>query len=269
MSTPSASLHARRRSPWQIQKAVLFALLQRELKGRFGGRWLGAFWILFEPIAHLSYLMVLFGLLRGLVVPGVPVPLFLITGLIPFFIFRSLSLNSRGSIDSNRGLFGYRQVKPLDTILARAGAELLLHSGVYVIFLAVFGWADLQWFPDEPLQLMMVSAVLIAMAVGLGLIFLVTTDNLPQLRVFVRLLYLPLYLMSGVIFPPRALGPQALDWLMWNPLLHLLELGRAAFFKDYHALPDVSLAYPAAVALGALALGTGLYRVRRHHLLAS
>ena len=36
--TPRA---VRKRSPWEIQRAVIFALFIRELQTRMGGRWLG------------------------------------------------------------------------------------------------------------------------------------------------------------------------------------------------------------------------------------
>jgi capsular polysaccharide transport system permease protein len=258
-----------KRSSWEIQQAVLFALVQRELKSSFGGRWLGAFWILLEPVAHLGYLLLLFGGIRQRVVPGVPFVMFLLTGLIPFFIFRSVSLRVMGSVDGSRGLFGYRQVKPIDPIIARATVDTLMNSVVYVFFLAIFGWYGLPWFPDQPLGVFAVSVVLVAMAFGLGLLFVVLTDDFPRARIFIRIAYLPLYLISGVIFPIKALPTAVQGWLLWNPLLHLMELSRKYFFNQYQAIQDASLAYPAAVALVLLAVSLALYRLRRERLLAS
>lgn len=248
---------------------MLFALLQRDLKARFGGRWLGAFWILLEPIAHMAFLMLMFTYLRERLVPGVPFLLFLITGLIPFFIFRGMSLRVMGAIDGSRGLFGYRQVKPIDTLIVRGALDALLYSVVYVVFLAVLGWTGLQWFPDEPLQLFLASGVLIVLGFSLGLLFAILTDDVPQLRVFIRIAYLPLYIVSGVIFPVSALPPAALSWLLWNPLLHLLEVQRGYFFSHYPVIAQANLSYPAGLALLLLAIALGLYRLRRHRLLAS
>lgn len=258
-----------KRSSWEIQRAVLFALVQRELKASFGGRWLGAFWILLEPIGHLTYLMLLFGVVRERVVPGVPFVMFLLTGLIPFFIFRSVSLRVMGSVDGSRGLFGYRQVKPIDPIIARAAVDTLMYSAVYVFFLGIFGWYGLPWFPDEPLGVFAVSVVLVAMAFGLGLLFVVLTDDVPQVRIFIRIAYLPLYLVSGVIFPVKALPTEWQSWLLWNPVLHLMELSRHYFFNQYHAIQEASLTYAASVALVVLTLGLALYRLRRERLLAT
>jgi capsular polysaccharide transport system permease protein len=174
-----------------------------------------------------------------------------------------------GSVDGSRGLFGYRQVKPIDPIIARATVDTLMHSVVYVFFLAVFGWYGLNWFPDQPLGLFAVSAVLIALAFGLGLLFAVLTDEVPQLRIFIRIAYLPLYLISGVILPIKSLPSQVQGWLLWNPLLHLMELSRHYFFDQYRAIQQASLTYPASVALVALAAGLSLYRLRSQRLLAT
>lgn len=268
-TTTSETSNLTRRSPWQIQRSVLFALLQRELKARFEGRWLGAFWIFLEPIAHVAVLMAIFGYFRHRLVPGVPFPLFLLTGLIPYFIFRSLSIRVMGAIDANRGLFGFRQVKPIDTLIARGALETLIYSVVFIAVLAALGWAGYQWFPDRPLEVVLVSLTLVVCGFSLGLLFSILTDDLPQLRVLIRVAYFPLYVLSGVIFPVSTLPAEARQWLLWNPVLHLLELLRANFFLEYHPAPEASLRYPASVALTLSLIGLALYRVRRHRLLAS
>lgn len=246
-----------------------FALLQRDLKARFEGRWLGGLWALFEPLAHVVMLMVMFGYIRNRVVPGMPFPLFLVTGLIPFLIFRNLTTRIMGAVDGARGLFGYRQVKPIDVMVSRGAMEVLIYSAIFVVFLVALGWAGLPWFPDRPLHLAVASTVLIILGFGLGVTLAVVTDDFPQLRVFVRLMFMPLYLLSGVIFPLHAMPADFLPWLLWNPLLHLVEIHRGDFVEHYRVIDEVSLAYPAALALGLLAFGLAVYRVRRQRLLAT
>ena len=45
-----------KRTPLQIEKAVLFALIMRELKTRFGGRLIGLFWVLFAGTIGVAYI---------------------------------------------------------------------------------------------------------------------------------------------------------------------------------------------------------------------
>lgn len=257
------------RSPWQVQRAVWFALFLRELKTRFGGRWLGVFWVLLEPLAHIFILLLLFGFIQHRVVPGVDFAMFLLVALVPFFMFKSLALRGMEAVESNRGLFGYRQVKPIDPLVSRALLEVSLYSAVYLIMLGMMGWAGFSVVPVRPLELMGISAVLLVLGFGLGLVFAVATNELPNARSFIRISFMPLYLMSGIIFPISALPPQVLPWLLWNPILHAVEISRGCFFPQYHVLDEVSGAYVAAWAIGVLVLGLSLYRVRRHRLLAT
>ncbi len=258
-----------RRSAWEVQRAVVFALFIRELKTRFGGRWLGAFWLVLEPLAHVVLMMLLFGYLRHRVLAGVDYSVFLLVGVMPFFTFKSLAVRLMDAIDANRGLFGYRHVKPLDPLIARALLEVGLYSVVYLIVLASLGWLGLHFFPARPLELMGVSTMLIVLGGSLGLCFAVITDDVPQLRSLIRIAFMPLYLLSGVVFPVASLPPEVLPWLLWNPVLHAIELSRGYFFPQYHVLPQISAEYVFSVALITTTLGMSLYRVRRHRLLAS
>ena len=101
------------RTSWQIQKAVFFALFRRELQTRFGGYRLGYFWALIEPLSHIIMLCALFSLIRSSdEIYRAPFPVFFALGILSFFIFQKIAVNSQNSIRVNLGLFGYRQVKP-------------------------------------------------------------------------------------------------------------------------------------------------------------
>ncbi len=267
MQLPS-SVPIKSRSAWEIQQAVVFALFMREMRARVGGRWLGLLWLVFEPLAHVMLVLALFTFVRNFARAGMEAPVFLVTGMLPFFIFRNVTLRVGDSVAANRGLFNYRQVNPADTMIARAAVELTLYSVVYLTLLAGLGWLGFQWLPVDPLELIGVSAILIALAFGLALVIAVTTLRRPKVRSVVGLLFVPLYLASGAIFPLHNLSAEVREWLLWNPVLHLIELSRYYFIPYYPRLGDVSIGYPAGCALVAISLGMALYRVERHRLRA-
>jgi capsular polysaccharide transport system permease protein len=257
----------RQRSAWEIQRAVLFALLLRELKTRFGGRWLGAVWVLAEPLAHILLMMLILGYWRARLLPGVDYVMFLVTGLLPFFMFKSLALRLMEAVDANRGLFGYRQMKPMDTLVSRAVLETGLYSLVYLAVLVLMAWLGLRVVPAHPLELIAISTALLAGGFGVGLMLAVLTDDLPQARGLVRIVFFPLYLMSGVVFPLHTLPEDVLPWLLWNPVLHALEVSRGYYFNGYQPLAQASASVVGAFALLTLSLGLSLYRVRRQRLI--
>ncbi len=253
----------RRREPLQIQRAVLFALVVRDLRARVDGRWLGLLWMLFEPLAHMLVIIGFLGARSNLFLVNVDYPVFLITGMLPFFLFRNLARKLPSAISTNRSLFAYRQVLPIDALAARASVEIGLYAAVYVVALALLGWMGYHALPHAPIELIAVSLVLVSLGAGLGLLFSVITHQRPKITTVIGLIFYPLYFASGVIFPLHNLAPDIRNWLLLNPVLHLVELSRLYFIPNYTALAGVSLAYPAAWALVVAALSMSLYRVYR------
>jgi len=268
MQLQSLPATPRKRSTLRIQRAVLVALVIRELRSRVEGRWLGLLWMLFEPLAHVMVILALFGFRHHATSPNVELPVFLVTGLLPFFVFRNLARRLPAAISSNRGLYAYRQVKPFDALIARAIVEVGLYGAVYATALMLLGWLGYHWLPQAPLELIVVGFLLVTFGVGLGLVFAVAAHNRPRVQTVIGFAFLPLYLLSGVIFPVHTLSPDVRAWLLWNPVLHLIELARTYFIAAYQPLEGINLGYPAAWTLAASALGMSLYRVYRHRLVS-
>jgi capsular polysaccharide transport system permease protein len=248
---------------------VLFALLLREMKARVGGQWVGAVWTLFEPLAHMAMLVAILGAMRGTLLPGIEYPVFLVTGLIPFFLFQHLAMRLMDGIEANRGLFAYRQVKPLDPLLARALVEALMNLAVYALTLGVLAWLGYHVVPHQPLEMIGVNLLLVFFGTAFGIFAAVLSHERARLRSFIRMTMLPLYFASGVIFPVDQLPREYIDWLLWNPLLHLVELSRHAFIGAYLPTDGVNGLYPMLFALTVAALGMALYRAKRLRLIAS
>lgn len=224
-------------------------------------------WLVFEPLTHVLLIMAIIGSRTRTVLVNIELPVFLLTGLLPFFLFRNLARKLPSAIGANRSLFAYRQVIPIDALIARALVEIGLYAIVYFVALVLLGWLGYHAVPRAPIELMIVTLVLITLGVGLGLLFAIMQHNRPKVATFIGFVFLPLYFASGVIFQIHNLAPSIRHWLLFNPVLHLIELSRAYFIPRYTALPDVSLAYPASWALVVTALGLSLYRVYRHRFL--
>lgn len=258
-----------RRSAWAVMRSVLFALYLRELKTRLDGRWGSALWVIGEPLANLVAMLLVYSAVRAVSLGGIDTLMFLVSGLLPFHLFKALVLRLMEGIDANQGLFAYRQVKPLDALLARAGVELTLMMGIVLTCVLGLAWLEHRVLPARPLELLLALAVLVALGSVLGLLAAVATSaHLARARSFVRMAFFPLYLMSGAMVPLAHL-PQALrEWLLLNPITQLIESIRMAFFGSTYRSPEgVSLALPLAWTLVVAVLALSLYRVRRDRLL--
>jgi capsular polysaccharide transport system permease protein len=273
MNLPAVAMPAsrppRHRSPWEVQRAVLFAILLREMKTRVGGQWVGAVWTLIEPLTHVLIVVTIIGVVRGRAITGIEYPVYLVTGMLPYFLFQNLSLRLMDCVDTNKGLFTYRQVKPLDTMLSRACVEGLMNLIVYIFTLALLGRLGFSVIPADPLEMFGANAMLALLGTGLGIFYAVVVYDRPRLKSFLRMTSMPLYFASGVIFQVDRLPREYVDWLLFNPLLHLVELSRHAFIPAYTPVDGVNVTYPFVFALTVCAIGLMTYRLDRLRLVTT
>ena len=233
-----------KRSSWQITKAVVFALVLREFQTRFGERRMGAFWVLFEPIAHITIMMLIFTVIRARAVPGMDFPVWLLAGMVPFFLMRNIALKLMDSVEANRALFAYPNIKILDTYAARVIVECVTSACVYAILLFALGfWFGYDVSVAYPLRWMGSLLIGILFTVGLGIVFSVIAQVMPNIKSFIRLLFLPLYLISGVMFPLWIIPNQYLPLVLWNPFAHIVDNIRSSIFVNYPDIPGINYQY--------------------------
>jgi capsular polysaccharide transport system permease protein len=257
------------RSPLQIKKSVIFALVLREARSRFGDRRMGASWTLIEPIIHLFILSVVFSMIRGKTVVGIDFPVFVLVGLAPFLLFRNTALRLMNSPKENRSLFAYKQIKPLDTYIARVLVEFSISACAYAILVFGFAWYGFDMSIKSPIEWMLTIFLGILFSFGLGMLLSLITHAMPSSALFIRMMFFPLYFISGVLIPGAYLPQAMLPLLLLNPFLHLMELIRTEIFPHYVSVDGVSLKYVLGCTLVLLFVSLGTYRVRRLHLIST
>ncbi|QHD02236.1 phosphate ABC transporter permease [Pseudomonas sp. S04] len=257
------------RSSFQIQKSVIFALILREARARFGDRRMGAVWTLIEPICHLLLFTLLFSLIRGRTVAGVEYPVFVLVGMAPFLLYRNIALRLMDSLRENRSLFAYKQIKPLDTYIARALVEACISATVYAILVFGFAWFGFDMTVHSPLQWTATLSIGLLFAFGLGMLLALVTHALPSLKIVIRMAFFPLYFISGVLMPASYLPQEMMPLLLLNPFLHLVELVRAEVLPHYAPVDGVSIQYVITFTVILLFVALGSYRARRLHLIST
>lgn len=247
------------RTSWQVSVAVWSALFLREASARlFAGRaaWV---WLFVEPIIHATFLLLLFSTVRDRSVEGVDqyAP-FLILGILGFNVFKYPAQRCLAAVDSSRALFGYRQVKPVDTVLVRGFLEGSIQAAVTIVLLIGMDLAGYSMMPHDPLLLTVTFLLLWVLGTGFGMVLSTGTLLAPEFGRFAAMIFMPLYFASGIFFRPEIAPPAIREWLLLNPLLHGVELLRAAMFPRYHMVPEISFAYVAEWALALTFLGLAL-----------
>nr|WP_321302970.1 ABC transporter permease [Alcaligenes faecalis] len=248
------------RSPMAVTWSVWRALFLREALDRLFDMRAAWFWLLVEPVLHIAFITFIFTVIRMRTVGGIDVTIWIVVGMLAFFTFRRTATQVMYAPESNRPLFAYRQVQPFDTSIARGVLEAFLMILVAILILTGVGLLGHEVKPDDPLGILFAMFGLWSFGIGYGLIASVLMSLVRETAHILKILMMPLYLVSGVIMPISAAPPPYRDWLLLNPLVHGLELVRHGFANYYHMVPGVSMSYLYLWSVSSLFLGLVLYR---------
>ncbi len=257
-----------KRTSIQIMADVLFALLLREFQTRFGSRRMGAFWMIFEPAVHVFIMLFIFSIIRARTIQGMEYPLFLLSGLIPFFMMRNIARNLMESVNANKALFVYPNIKIFDTYISRALVEIIIYGTIYLLFLFCLGyWFHFDVSIAHPIGFFGALLIGILFSFGLGILLSILAQALPSIKSFVGIMFMVFYLISGVLFPLWIIPEKYMHWVLWNPYAHIISNIRSSAFLYYPTINGVSALYPSIVTIIVLFCALGLYKFRKERLL--
>jgi capsular polysaccharide transport system permease protein len=239
----------------RIQGRVIGALILRESRTRFGKNRLGYFWAIAEPVIHMAiwvfavnFVTLLKQTTRSALMP------FLLTGFISFLAVRNIASFVERSVASNRALLYYPIVRPADFIIARWLLEIATQSIVAVLIILGGIVVGLINPPESVPRMALALATGFFFALGWGWCNAILSEvSLTYKRaetIFSRLLYY----VSGVMYSIDAIPPAFHYWLTFNPLAHIVELFRSAYFPEYES-SFASIPYVLSFGLVLLVIG--------------
>lgn len=235
------------------------ALFLKDALSRFFGSRGAWAWLLIEPCIHIGMMVFIFTVIRTKVIGGVDVQLWIMVGMIGFFLFRRTSVQGIHALDCNKAFFAFRQVRPFDTALTSAMVELFSIFWIFVILLIAFAFFGFDVIPYNALTVLFGALGLWFLGLGYGLVSSVCMRIVRDSGHLLQLVMMPMYFISGVIFPVNTIPEPYASYLTLNPVLHGVELMRKGYWPNYHTL-DVSFSYLYGAALILLVIGMGLYR---------
>jgi capsular polysaccharide transport system permease protein len=249
------------RSPWAITLSVWRALFLREAMHRLfyrRGAWV---WLIAEPVLQMAFLVFIFTVIRLRVIGGIETALWLLAGMLGFFMFRRTMNIGIGAIQMARPLFTYRQVKPADAVLVRAASEGVLMFVVSLIIFLGAGVLGVDVIPDNGFGVLYGFLTLWLIGLGVGLLISIPRTIIAEVGDVVGIIMTPTYLLSGAIIPITAAPQPYLDWLLLNPIVHSLEIIRISFAAHYVGVRELDVMYPLEFALILIFFGLILQRI--------
>lgn len=235
------------------QLHILFALIVREMTTRYGNKFGGYMWAVLDPVLTIAILTTVISSIARVPPLGRSFTLFFATGYAVFYMYRSTTDQVCSSVEANRALLHYPVVTPYDTILGRI---LLQVATLFVVNLLLFGGLYFM-VPFQGLDLTsLLNASLLAITLGAGvgaanIVWFHLSSTYQQIWGVINR---PAFIISGVFFLPETIPHPFRDFLLWNPLVHIIGLFRQGFYPTYRA-HYIDMPYIIGLAMFSLIFG--------------
>jgi len=182
-------------------RELLFALLGRELAGKYKGSFLGLGWTLVRPLVMLFIYAVVVGQFLGASRSVEKFAIFIFVGLLFWNLLSESISNGAVSMTSNASLLKKvwfpREILPL-TSFAVATVNFVVQFLVLILGFAIFSsWPN----PTNLLYLIPITLIVFPVAFGFSLIFSVLNVRFRDTQFIVEVGFLILFWLSPILYP--------------------------------------------------------------------
>jgi lipopolysaccharide transport system permease protein len=243
---------------WASREVLLF-LAWKETKIKYKQTYLGVGWAILQPTLSTIVFTLLFGKLGKISSAGVPYPVFVYVGLLPWTYFANVVPAASNSLVANISLltkiYVPRMLIPASSAMAGM-VDLMIATALAVPLLIAFHVGVGVRLLLLPLPL--VSLVIYAS--GLGLALSALNVKYRDIRYVLPFFLQLLLFLSPVIYPP-SIVPVAWRWVLgFNPMTGIIEGFRTAL------IPAVAPDWPAiatSTAISVVVLWLAMIAFRR------
>jgi lipopolysaccharide transport system permease protein len=245
------------RELWRFRELVYFLAL-RDVKVRYKQTALGVAWVLLQPLLAMGIFSIVFGQ-RGLSTGGVPYPLFVVSGLVPWFYFSNATSGASGSVVGNTQLISKvyfpRLAIPLAAVLANL-VDLSIGLLLELVLLIGFG-VGLSW---QLLAVPLLVAMMVLTALGVSVWLSALDVQYRDVRYAVPFFMQVWLFATPVIYATAVVPDRWRTLLSLNPMTGVIEAFRWALLgTGEFPLGQIAVSLGIVIAL----LATGLMYFRR------
>jgi homopolymeric O-antigen transport system permease protein len=212
---------------WRSRELIYF-LVWRDVKVRYKQTTIGIGWAIIQPVISMTIFTLFFGKLAGLPSNGVPYPIFVLAGLIPWNYFANAVTSSSNSLVRDASLitkvYFPRTVLPVASVLTWL-LDLAISVGVLAIFMAVFR------IPVRPTVLLVLPLTffLIVTALSVGIWFAAINVRYRDVAYVVPFFIQAWLFVTPVVYPASLVPEGPLRFLYaLNPMVGVVTAFRWA-----------------------------------------
>jgi ABC-type polysaccharide/polyol phosphate export permease len=206
-------------------RKMLLNLIKSDFKNRYLGNHLGIVWAFIQPLVMVGvYWFVFTKGFRAVAISNVPFLLWLLAGMVPWFLLNDAIISSSNAITSQSFLVKkiVFEVKLLPFV--KIGSALLVNLAFWVFLLAVciaYGYYPSLWW----LQLSYYLLCLIAISLSLGLLFSAIMPFLPDVGQILGVIFQVLFWATPVMWDSNLLiaHPKYQYLIKLNPFAYIVD----------------------------------------------
>ena len=210
-------------------REVLYFLIWREVKVRYKQTVFGVAWALLQPLFAMLIFSIFFGRVAGIPSDGLPYPLFVYAGLVPWTFFANSVTSSGNSLIMNPNLITKVYFPRMIIPAAAIGAGLIDFAIAFLLLIGLmvfYGTLPVWGVVLLPVFIVLMSAV----AFGVGMWLAALNVKYRDVRYALPFL-IQMWMFATPIIYPSSLVPDQWRWaLALNPLTGIVEGYRAALF---------------------------------------
>jgi homopolymeric O-antigen transport system permease protein len=235
---------------------LLMNLTRREVKGRYSQTLFGVAWAIAQPLATMAVFTLVFARLANLSESGVPYPVFVYAGLVPWFFFLNSVNSGTMSLIQYRNIvtktYFPREIIPLSQVCSRL-LDFGAAATLVAVMMAYYNVSVTRWVLLVPGLFVLLVAFTIAVTLLTSAVNVFYRDVSPVVQIGLQLwLY-----VTPIAYSFARVPVKWRTWIAINPLSGIIEGFRSAVV--YGRAPDWSLlalsgTLTAVLLIGAFAL---------------
>lgn len=209
------------RELWDARELMLF-LIWRDVTVRYKQTVLGVAWAVLQPVFSMLVFTIIFGKLAKLPSDGVPYPIFVYAGLLPWMFVSNSVLGASQSLVNQQALLTKIYLPRLFVPGATVGSGLVdlgISFCVFAVLMMVYGVG----FNVGMLALPALVLLTVMTALGIGLTLAAVTVSYRDFRYVVPFFIQAWLYLSPVIYPIGLVPPEWKWALALNPLTGIIE----------------------------------------------
>ena len=232
---------------WNYRE-LLWVLTERDVKVRYKQTVLGFAWAIIQPVMLMVVFSIFFGHLAKMPSDGLPYPVFVYAGLLPWTFFANAISSSAASLIGSSNLVSKVYFPRLIIPLASVGGGLVDFVIAAAVLLAMMLFYGIGWSAHLVAAPLLIGGV-VFIALGVGVWLSALTVSYRDFRYVVPFL-VQFWMFATPVVYPASLAPAEWRWLLFvNPMAGFVEGFRSAFLGRGFDWPAMVISLAVAIAV--------------------